>query len=156
MLNCTTQFHPLLLPHSISVQKRTLMAFTAGSVHYWRRGGHTQFLLGREGGEAARNKGRSTISKAVINVGSCFSFSPSMREDREKERLLVTVMVREGHRAIVLKPTMKAKVSETESSTPPPTPQKSHGHPYVGQGASLRKENKSSKLKEQRLADCSC
>lgn len=62
---------------------------------------------------------------------------------------------REGHRAIVLKPTMKAKVSETESSTHP-TPQKSHGHPYVGQGASLRKENKGSKLKEQRLADCSC
>lgn len=89
MLNCTTQFHLLLLPHSVSGAKANSDGIYS-RISTLLETGWTQFPLGRDGGGAARNKGCSVTRKAVINVGSCFQFSPPMRKGREKERLLVT------------------------------------------------------------------
>lgn len=51
----------------------------------------------------------------MINVGLCFQLYPHRWKGRKKGRLLLTVILRERHMAIVSKSTIKAKVRKVES-----------------------------------------
>lgn len=56
----------------------------------------TQFIPGRKASRTPAMKDASESGRLVINVTSHFQFCPPVWKGREKERLPVTVTLREG------------------------------------------------------------